>query len=314
MTNVDIVIVNWNAGPQLEECVQSIFAHEGDPVTGALASVTVVDNASNDGSAEFCRTDPRVRLVEPGRNLGFGTACNLGAGRGRADYVLFLNPDTRLLRPTLWSVVSFLEEPASAGIGVCGVRLVDENGKTWRHCSRFPTPAMFLALSAGLSKLLPRMFPPLEMVDFDHCHDAQVPHVMGAFYFIRRRVFEQIGGFDEQFFVYHEDMDLSLRVARAGYSTYYLASPAIFHRTAGTTSGGVRATALFYLLESRLLYARKHFSPTGRMLVTMGVLVVEPVRRLLQALLAGSSGNARETMKAITRVWIALVSRRQDRI
>lgn len=313
MTNVDIVIVNWNAGLQLRDCIASIFEHE-DAVTsgGALGSVTVVDNASHDGSADFCRTEPRIRLMEPGRNLGFGTACNLGAAQGAADYVLFLNPDTRLLKATLRSVASFMDKPSSAGVGICGIRLVDEDGKTSRHCARLPSAATFFNLSAGTSKVLPRVFPPVELVEFDHAHDAAVPHVMGAFYFIRRSVFEAVGGFDEAFFVYYEDLDLSQRVRNHGYSTLYLASEAIFHRTGGT-SRGARAKALSYLLESRLIYARKHYGLAGRVLVGAGVFAIEPVRRLLHAVLRGSSDDARETVRAMMRLWAMVLGRHPDR-
>lgn len=309
LTNVDIVIVNWNAGTQLRDCVGSVFSHEDQ----ALGSVIVVDNASRDGSADFCRTDPRIQLIEPGRNLGFGTACNLGAAQGSADYILFLNPDTKFLRPTLQSVAVFMERPTSARIGVCGVRLVDEKGTTWHHCSRFPSAIMFFSLSAGLSKLLPRLFVPLELIEFDHLHDSRVPHVMGAFYLIRRSLFERIGGFDEGFFVYHEDMDLSLRVSQSGYQTQYLASQAIFHRTAGTTSQGASAKALSYLLESRLRYAGKHYGSMGVVLVGIGVLIVEPIRRLLHALMVGSPTSARNTMMATGRLWRMIFGRVTDR-
>lgn len=307
MTNVDIVIVNWNAGPQLQDCVQSIFDLEHE----ALGSVTVVDNASRDGSADFCRTDSRVRLIEPGRNLGFGTACNLGAAQGSAEYILFLNPDTRLLRPTLRAVSIFMEQPASARIGVCGVRLVGEDGTTAKHCARLPSAATFFNLSTGLSKAWPRVFPPVELIEFDHVHDAAVPHVMGAFFFVRRAVFDATR-FDEAFFVYYEDLDLSLRIRNQGWSIQYLASEAIFHRTGGT-SGHARAKALSYLWESRFIYARRHYGVVGRMLVGVGVLVVEPVRRLLHALTTRSPGQARETVKAIARLWAILLGRPLDR-
>lgn len=308
LTNVDIVIVNWNAGPQLRECVESIFAHEDE----ALGSVTVVDNASRDGSADFCRSDPRVRLVEPGRNLGFGAACNLGAAGGAAEYVLFLNPDTRLLRPTLRSVASFMDRPESAGIGVCGVRLTGEDGSTSKHCARFPSATTFFNLSAGISKFLPGRFAPVELLEFDHDHDAIVPHVMGAFFFMRRHVFRAVGMFDEKFFVFYEDLDLSLRVGHHGYSTYYLASEAVFHRTGGT-SQGARAKALSYLFESRLVYARKHYQPGGRALVGLGVFLVEPIRRIAHASLNGSPSQARETIKAMVRLWTILIGRDVDR-
>lgn len=309
LASVDIVIVNWNAGPQLRDCVESIFAHERE----LLGSVTVVDNASIDGSAEFCRQDERVRLIEPGRNLGFGTACNLGASYGSASYVLFLNPDTRFLRETLASVVSVMERREWASVGACSIRLVDDDDTAWRHCSRFPTPSTFLSISLGLTRLMPKAFPPLELVNMSHLEDAPVDHVMGAFYFIRRAVFEQIKGFDERFFVYYEDLDLSLRVHQAGFSIRYLAGPAIFHRTAGTTQGRARAKALSYLFEGRMLYADKHYNLAGRTLVKGSVLAIEPVRRIAHSLATGSLSSAADTLKAVGRLWAAILKRSPDR-
>ena len=310
MSSIDIVIVNWNAGAQLQACVESIFAFEDE----AVRSVTIVDNGSSDGSVDFCRTDPRVRLIEPGRNLGFGTACNLGAADAAGDYILFLNPDTRLLRPTLRAVADVMDAPSAQSIGVCGIRLVDETGTTARHCTRFPSPLTFFSLSTGLSKLFPRRFPPQEMIAFDHRHDATVPHVMGAFYLIRRTLFEALGGFDENFFVYYEDLDLSKRVHHHKKSIRYLSSESAFHRIGGTTSAlTVRAKALSYLHEGRLLYARKHFGMFGRMLVGMSVLVFEPVRRVVHALAKGSLTDAQETIRASLRLWVMLLGRQLDR-
>lgn len=305
---VDIVIVNWNAGSQLKDCIESLFLHE----QALLGSVTIVDNASVDGSADFCRTDARVRLIEPGRNLGFGTACNLGTAGGNSDYVLFLNPDTRFLRPTLASVVAFMERPQSAKIGVCGIRLVGEDGTTSKHCARLPSAMTFLNLSAGLSKFWPAAFKPVELVEFDHEHDSTVPHVMGAFFMIRRSLFDAIGGFDETFFVYYEDLDLSLRVQQRGYAIQYLASESVFHRTGGT-SRTARAKALSYLFESRLVYARKHYGMLGRAIVGVGIFLVEPVRRIGHGLLSGSGEQVRETIKAMHRLLAILFGGHADR-
>ena len=277
-----------------------------------MRSVTIVDNGSGDGSVDFCRADPRVRLIEPGRNLGFGTACNLGAADAMGDYILFLNPDTRLLRPTLRAVADVMDAPAAQSIGVCGIRLVDETGRTSRHCARLPTPRTFFDVSLGVSKLFPGHFRPVELIEFDHEHDSPVPHVMGAFYFIRKSVFRNVGEFDPKFFVYYEDLDLSLRVQAARSSIFYLSSQSIFHRAGGTT-GRARAKPLSYLYESRMIYAHKHYRVPGRLLIALGVLGVEPIRRSIQALLSGSISDLREALAASIRLWIALNGRPIDR-
>ena len=297
MPRTDIVIVNWNAGVQLRECVDSIFEHED----GALGAVLVVDNGSRDGSADFARADKRVTLIEPGRNLGFGTACNLGAARGSADYVLFLNPDTRFLEPSLRRVQRFMEAPENGRVAVAGVKLVGEDGRTARHCSRQPGAARLFALSTGVPQMVPKLVRPLELLEFDHEHDARVPHVMGAFYHVRRTVLEELGGFDERFFVYYEDIDLSRRILAAGHTIRYLASVSVFHRTAGT-SRAAKAKALSYLLEGRLLFAEKHFGPFGRSLVRVGVYGVEPLRRLVQSALEGSGTTRTDTLAAMRRL------------
>ena len=308
LTKVDIVIVNWNAGPQLRECIDSIFAHE----RARLGRVIIVDNASADGSANFCAEDDRVRLVQLDRNLGFGSACNLGALEGTSDYVLFLNPDTRFLMPTLGDVASFMDSPSAWNIGVCGVRMVGTDGATAKHCARIPAPLVFFNVSTGLSKLAPNIFLPLELLEFDHETSSAVPHVMGAFYFVRREVFEKVRGFDERFFVYYEDLDLSLRIADAGYTIYYMTEPHVFHRTGGT-SKTAKAKALSYLFESRLTYAEKHYSRVGRALVAAGVYVVDPARRLFHSLISRSAGVAAETLKASFRLWVMRFGGKPDR-
>ncbi len=308
LSKTDIVIVNWNAGAQLRECVGSIFAHEG----AALGAVIVVDNKSQDCSADFARDDPRIVLVEPGRNVGFGAACNLGAARGNSEYVLFLNPDTLLLGPALESVQSFLAAPQNEHVAVCGVRLVDEEGRTARHCSRQPGPWRLFAVSTGIPQVAPGLVRPLELVEFDHEHDAPVGHVMGAFYFIRRAVFEKLSGFDERFFVYHEDLDLSRRVVQAGHTIRYMASIRVFHRKGGT-SRGAKAKALSYLLESRLAFAEKHFGIAGRVLLRLGVYAIEPLRRSVQSALGLSVISQAETLLAMRRLWAMRAGRRVDR-
>lgn len=298
MSDVDVVIVNWNAGDQLRQCVESLMAVD----RSAVASVTVVDNGSHDGSADFLDGRNDVRLLRAGENLGFGRACNLGAARGRAPYILLLNPDTRLLRPTLGQVTAFMDGADGEGYGVCGVRLVGEDGHIARHCSRFPSARTFFFLSSGLAKVAPRRFPPLELVDFDHLHDRPVDHVMGAFYVIRRTLFDRLAGFDERFFVYYEDLDLSWRAAIAGQGAYYLSSVEVFHRGAGT-SRNARAKALSYILESRLRYADKHFGWCGRLLVSISTLLIDPPMRVAFALVQGSPATAWEAVRAHGRYW-----------
>ena len=268
----DIVIVNWNSGDQLRDCVDSLRAH-GD---GHVAQLIVVDNGSTDGSAEFAQGASDVDLVLLGHILGFGAACNLGAARGDADFVLFLNPDARLLDGTFSRMGAVADDPSKLGVGVFGARLVHEDGSTQRSCARFPYVISFLAASFGATRLFKSIG--MHMDDWDHANTRSVDHVIGAFYLIRRGLFDRLGGFDERFFVYLEDLDLSRRVQNEGYEILYLADIIAYHKGGGV-SEQVKAHRLFYSLRSRILYARKHFSVAGALAVAGSTLGPELLAR-----------------------------------
>lgn len=294
---VDIVIVNWNAGRQLADCIASIDSYN----CGQVVSVTVVDNGSRDGSEQVVSAHIPLRVIAAGSNLGFARACNLGATGGSGDYVLLLNPDTLLNAETLATAVGFAECDASADVGVVGIRLHGSDGVVQKHVARFPTAAMFVSSALGLTQLLPRRFPGL-FVDDDHQVSRDVDHVIGAFYLVRRQLWENLGGLDHAFFVYLEDLDFSLRVYQAGYRVHYLAEATAFHRGGGT-SDQVKAHRLKYSLQSRIVYAAKHMSLVGLIAVAATAIAVEPVVRLLDQGLRRSTVGVRDTWLGYTMVW-----------
>jgi GT2 family glycosyltransferase len=236
------------------------------------------------------------------QNVGFGAACNQGAAPGSAEFILFLNPDTVLGKQSLDDAVRFMADPTHAKIGVCGVQLVDSQGRIARSCARFPTFGSLLNYSLGLDRLSPRLFPTFFMREWPHDSDRIVDHVIGAFYLVRRSVFESVGGFDPRFFVYMEDLDLSKRVFDAGFLVHYLASTRVFHEGGGT-SAQVKAERLVYSLRSRLQYAFKHLGRFSGFLLLACALFVEPFVRLIGAAVAGSSGQARDTLRAYVQLW-----------
>jgi N-acetylglucosaminyl-diphospho-decaprenol L-rhamnosyltransferase len=298
---VDIVIVNWNAGPLLAACLRSLA--EGD--MSRIAKVVVVDNGSVDGSADVEVPGLPLTILRTGTNLGFGRACNLGAAQGSADYVLLLNPDTEVGADTITRAAAWLDDPGNAQVGVAGIRLVDREGRAQRHCARFPSWRTFLAESLGLTHLLPRRFKGVLMLDFDHLETRDVDHVMGAFYCIRRNLFDALGGFDPAYFVYFEDLDLSRRVVDAGQRIRYLAGPQAYHRQGGT-SEQIKARRLYYSLAGKLTYARKHFRGAGVVAAWAGVLLIEPVTRTGFAMKRRSFAELVATWHGITMLYRAL--------
>jgi hypothetical protein len=295
---VDVVVVNWNSGRQLQACIESVLAF-GDDLVG---KIIIVDNGSMDDSLGFVRSGGDITVTRAGENLGFARACNIGASEATGDYLLFLNPDVRIMRGTLAGVFKFMKNDAAGTVGICGVKLVGEDGKVQRGCTRFPGWLHMVSIAAGASALLPSLFPSHFMGEFDHERNREVDHVIGAFFFVRRELFEDLGGFDERFFVYLEDLDFSLRARKTGRTAYYLADAAAFHKGGGT-SEQVKAHRLFYSLRSRLLYAFKHFGRYQAWTVAAATLLLEPFPRLVRAVLRRSLPEARDTWRGYAMLW-----------
>ncbi|MFZ2858517.1 glycosyltransferase family 2 protein [Acidovorax sp.] len=302
---IDIVVVNWNSGDRLEAVIRSVDLHHCSIVN----KVIVVDNASSDDSLKFLdfwNSDGfDFEVVRNYDNVGFGVACNQGAARGEAKYILFLNPDAVIFGKTLSGVVDFMDEASSQGVGVCGVQLIDEAKNIARSCARFPDLRMYFLMAFGLDRLIIFSKFRHHMTDWNHLMVRDVDHVIGAFYFIRRELFDRLGGFDDRFFVYLEDLDLSLRVRHSGSRIVYLANLQAFHEGGGT-SHQVKATRLFYSLRSRLLYGFKHFSLPAAWGLVGVTLLIEPVSRVFFALLRGGGEDVRNTLKGYGMLWRAL--------
>lgn len=305
MKKIDVAIVNWSSGTQLLEVLQSIDNFGMDDV----ASVAIVDNASTDNSLELAVDRQSwqfpVHVVRNSDNRGFGAACNQAVKEGHEEYILFLNPDARLFEGSLAAAADFMERKENDGVAVVGIQLIDEAGSVSRSCARFPSLWMFFAMALGLNRLPWLRSYSHHMTDWDHAATREVDHVIGAFYLIRRRTFESIGGFDERFFVYLEDLDLSLRVKKSGGRIFYLGDVQAFH-AGGGTSRQIKATRLFYSLRSRLLYGFKHFSLPAAWGLVGVTLLIEPVSRVFFALLRGGGEDVRNTLKGYGMLWRAL--------
>jgi hypothetical protein len=179
---------------------------------------------------------------------------------------------------------SFLRGDSS--VAVCGIALVDKSGNVARTCARKATAWNMSLHALGLDRLLPTLMRSYVMTDWDHAETRSVEHVIGASYLIRRSIFEAVGGFDERFFMYLEDLDLSCRIRQAGWKCLYLAGTRAFHEGGGS-SKKVLSQRLFYSLRSRLQYASKHFDPIGCIALSAITLMLEPFLRCGTSLARG---------------------------
>lgn len=289
-----IIIVNWNAGTQLADVILSVINFH----FGLVAEVVVVDNASTDASLSLLCQLPELpfslRIIQNEENMGFGAACNQGAVLSQSKYLLFLNPDCRLYENSLSSVFEYMECEKNKLVGICGIKLFDESGEAARSTTAFPLFHSLIFHTIGVTRFFPKLG--YFSHEWDHCESRTVDHLIGAFYFVRKELFVQLNGFDEQFFVYLEDLDFSYRAAQLGYSSYYLADASAFHAGGGTSSQ-VKAHRLYYSVRSRLLYTFKHLKFFPALCVLLVTLFIEPVSRTIQAILNGSISSFLETWR-----------------
>jgi GT2 family glycosyltransferase len=288
---IDIVIVNWNSGAQLADCIGSFRAVAHDAV--AISRLVIVDNASGDDSlarAVALSDGLPLTVISNSDNKGFAAASNQGAKGSTADFLLFLNPDTLLTAGCLEIPCEFLSRPENAGVGIVGISLVDPDRNVARSCARFPAASSMIAHLVGLDRLFPALFPSHFMREWDHAEIRVVDQVMGAFLLIRRELFFALGGFDERFFVYYEDVDLALRAKARGMTSVFLPAARAFHRGGGTTSS-IQGQRLFLFLRSRTLYCLKHFHPVGALMVSVLSIIFEPFARMAGAVLSGKAGE-----------------------
>jgi N-acetylglucosaminyl-diphospho-decaprenol L-rhamnosyltransferase len=279
MLKLDVVIVNWNAGNQLRDCLQSIKVACSESVY-QVSKCVVVDNASTDGSTDSLEgiSLPLI-LIKNTENKGFGSASNQGAAVGNSEYILFLNPDVRLYKDSLTTSLLFLENPKNNQIGILGIQLVNGKGVIHRNANRFPTSGSLFYEMLGMDRLCPTSFPPRIMTDWDHRENKYVDHVEGSFFLVRRSVFEELSGFDERFFLYFEDVDFSFQAKQTGWKSFYLADSQAFHRGGGTTDR-IKARRLFYWFKGRLQFVAKHFGRLAAWWILIASFSVEFLARV----------------------------------
>jgi N-acetylglucosaminyl-diphospho-decaprenol L-rhamnosyltransferase len=298
---LDIIVVDYNAGELVRACIRSIADHP--PSVCQLGSVIVVDNASQVPTRAWVQElGLTVTLLRNETNQGFARACNQGASLGDAEYLLLLNPDTEVLSDSLDAPVQFLEDPANEDIGIVGIQLVDATGRVTPTCSQHPRLIHFVNKALGLDRIAPGRFCSGQLLGWDHLESRRVDGVMGAFFLVRRSLWDRLGGLDERFFVYFEEAEFSVRASQLGSGSYFLADARATHHGAGTT-GSMQATRLFFSYQSRLRFARKHFGFGAYAGVLLLTLIVEPLSRVIFALARRVPRSATEVIQGARMAW-----------
>jgi len=289
--SVGVVVVAYRSADHLRACLEAISsACRVHPV-----SLVVVDNNSPDDTRAAIAGERGVTLVEMGRNAGFAAACNAGVAATASDYVCFVNPDARASEGSIDALVHAAERRPHHAL-YSGKVLTPEGAVDPGCVSALPSLWEYFCFATGLSTAFrrSRWFDPAALGAWDRGDERPVPAVSGAFLLARRRDFDHLGGFDERFFMYSEDIDLSTRATAAGRGPLFVPSAVAVHEGGASSTGGTKTQMV---LRGKVTYLDLHWRPTRRG-VALGLLMVGTALRSAGALLTGRGSKWREAWRA----------------
>lgn len=253
---LSIIIVNYNVRPFLEQCLRTVLTASQNIDT----EIIVVDNGSSDNCIALLQPSfPQVQFVRSETNLGFAKANNLALQKASGSFVLFLNPDTLLHPSALVSCLQHFIDHESTG--ALGVRMINGFGEFLPESKRaLPTLKTAFFKLSGLAKLFPSSgtFNRYALGHLSPVENHRVEVLAGAFMMVRKNILDALGGFDTDYFMYGEDIDLSLRISKAGYTLQYLGQPAVVHyKGQSSKHQTVFHTAIFF--QAMKIFVQKHY-------------------------------------------------------
>lgn len=260
---LSVIIVNYNVRYFLELCLRSVQA----AIISIDAEIIVVDNKSPDESCKMVsELFPEVKLLSNKENVGFSKANNQGVATAQGEYVCILNPDTVVAEDTFTELLSFVETQQNLGTVSC--KLIDGSGQFLPESKRHvPTPRIAIKKLFGLSK----GYYVSEVMEEDV---AKVPIFVGAFMLLSKQVYQEVGGFDERYFMYGEDIDLSYSVINKGYDNYYYGKTTVIHYKGESTLKDAVYAKRFY--GAMQLFYKKYFKTNVvfDVMVNIGIKVI----------------------------------------
>jgi GT2 family glycosyltransferase len=272
---LSIIIVNWNTKTFLENCLNSIFKKNKN----LDYEIIVVDNDSKDSSKDYLSKikNEKIKVIINERNLGFAKANNLALKEAKGEYLLFLNPDTEFLEDSLEKIINFMEENKDCGI--MGVNLIDKDNKTQLSVRNFPTLSSQILILLKIHHLFPNLKPLANyfLYDFDYTKKQEVNQVMGAFLVTKREIIKKIGGFDENFFLWFEEVDFCKRVKEAGFKIIYNPSIKVKHYGSSSFKQMLPFKKQLIFNKSLIYFFKKHH-PVWQVII---LKMIQPISLIL---------------------------------
>ncbi len=256
---LSVIILNYNVRYFLEQCVASVQ----EALTNIDSEIIVVDNHSSDDSCEMIKSRfPNVKLIKNNSNLGFPKGNNIGVAQAKGDYICILNPDTVVAEDTFEKMLAFAENQEN--LGIVGCKLIDGSGNFLPESKRgIPTPFVALTKIFSLYKLFPswELFNRYYAQHLSENETGKVAILVGAFMILKRDLYNEIGGFDENCFMYSDDIDLSYMALKMGKSNYYFHETSVIHyKGESTVKDGLYMKRF---REAMQFFYKKHFKSSG---------------------------------------------------
>jgi len=272
---LSVIILNYNVRNFLELCVLSVQ----NAIQNIDAEIIVVDNNSRDDSCAVMKQRfPKVKLIENKENSGFPKGNNIGVSQAQGEYICILNPDTVVAEDTFTKVLAFAEKQKK--LGIVGVKLIDGTGNFLPESKRgTPTPFVAFTKISGLYKIFPKKFGKYYAQHLSENETGKVEILVGAFMLMKRELYNEIGGFDENCFMYSDDIDLSYMALKKGKSNFYFHETSVIHyKGESTVKDG---TYMRRFQEAMNFFYKKHFrvSFLFSIFMKMGIVFFSMVKK-----------------------------------
>lgn len=288
--DISVIIVNWNTKEMLLDCLKSLTKQN----ISYTNEIIVVDNGSTDGSQEAVRAAfPDVQIIENNANLGFAKANNIGILKSRGRYVCLINSDVIVMDNCLQHLMTFMD--SNTKIGIAGPKILNPNLTLQNSCRSLPTLWNNLSPALGLDKIFKNMpfFSGVNMRFFDHRSVRKVEALAGCCLIIRKTALDQVGLFDEQYFIYFEETDLCKRFGQAGWDIVFCPDASIIHHH-GASSAKDPARFNIEQMKSQMKYWKKYNSRITLIIFQFILLLQHGARLILRSILYPFKAQAKK--------------------